>query len=152
MNKEKGLYIHGPFGTGKTFILMRMAKELAKKNHKIIFAYYPDLVRHIKQLISTNGVEAMVQKLKKIEILILDDVGGETNSAFIRDEILTPILQYRMEAKKPVFMTSNFNFDELRTHFMETRDEKDMVKSDRIMERIRFMMRDIELLGPNMRK
>src|SRR5690554_1095373 len=104
---NKGLFIHGSFGTGKTFILLKLARQLIKLKLKVVFAYYPDLVRHIKSSITNNKVESIVNKLKETDILILDDIGGENNTAFIRDEVLGPLLQYRMLGNKPTFMTSN---------------------------------------------
>lgn len=147
----KGIYLHGKFGTGKTFILLTLAKELTKKNIKVIYAYYPDLVRHIKSSIGNNNLEILINKLKAIDVLMLDDIGGENNTAFIRDEVLGPILQYRMLGKMPTFMTSNYNIDLLRNHLSETKDDIDRIKSDRIIERIIFMMNPIELKGNNYR-
>lgn len=149
--QNKGLYIHGSFGTGKTFILLKLAKQLTKLNYNVVFVYYPDLVRHIKSSIANNKVEEIVNKLKIADILMLDDVGGENNTSYIRDEVLGPILQYRMLGNKPTFMTSNYSIEYLRQHFTETKDEIDHVKSDRIIERITFMMKVIELKGKNYR-
>lgn len=150
--KNKGFYIHGSFGTGKTFILVKIARELTKKNIKVIFAYYPDLVRHIKGSFANNGVEAIVNKLKNVDVLMLDDIGGENNSGYIRDEILGPILQYRMLGNMPTFMSSNYSMKDLIDHFMETKDGIDRIKSERIIERIKFMMDDIELKDVNLRQ
>ena len=148
---SKGIYLHGMFGTGKTFILLTLARELTKKNIKVIYAYYPDLVRHIKSSFGNNSLEYIVNKLKTIDVLMLDDIGGENNTAFIRDEVLGPVLQYRMLGKLPTFMTSNYNIDLLRNHLRETKDDIDMIKSDRIIERITYMMQVIELKGDNLR-
>ena len=38
---------------------------------------------------------------EKAEILILDDIGAEQMSAWVRDEILQVILQHRMQEKSP---------------------------------------------------
>lgn len=149
---SKGLYIHGLFGTGKTFILLKTAQQLSRKGLSVIFAYYPDLVRHIKSSITTTGTEPIVRKLKNADILMLDDVGGENNTSYIRDEILGPVLQYRMVGNKPTFMTSNANIEMLREHLMETRDEVNRLKADRIIERIVFMMDVIELKDLNLRR
>lgn len=147
----KGIYLHGAFGTGKTLLLLHLAHNLTKKNVRVLFAYYPDLVRHLKSTISNNTLESHVDKLKNVDILILDDIGAENNTSFVRDEILGPILQYRMMANFPVFMTSNYSLDLLREHFKESRDEVNIIKSDRIIERIRYMMEVVEIKGKNYR-
>ena len=149
--KSKGIYLHGKFGTGKTFILLTLARELTKKKIKVIYAYYPDLVRHIKSSLGNNTLEYLVNRLKMIDVLMLDDIGGENNTAFIRDEVLGPILQYRMLGNLPTFMTSNYNLELLRNHLRETKDEINVMKSDRIIERISYMMKSIELKGDNLR-
>jgi len=148
---NKGFYLHGSFGTGKTFILIKLAREIIKKGIKVTFVYYPDLVRSMKSSITNGGIEELVMKLKNIEVLMLDDIGGENNTSFVRDEVLGPILQYRSLANLPTFMTSNLNINELREHFMETRDGIDAIKSQRIIERVKFLMKDIELIGTNFR-
>ena len=148
----KGLYIHGIFGTGKTFILLKTAQQLSKDGNTVIFAYYPDLVRHVKSCITDNKIEPIVNKLKNVDVLMLDDVGGENNTSFIRDEILGPILQYRMLGNKLTFMTSNTNIEMLRNHFMETKDNVDRLKADRIIERIECMMDVVEIKGADLRR
>jgi primosomal protein DnaI len=45
---NKGFYLHGSYGSGKTYILANLAKILVSSNARVIFAYYPDLVRKIK--------------------------------------------------------------------------------------------------------
>jgi len=147
----KGIYFHGIFGTGKTFLMLKLANDLASKNIKVMVAYYPDLVRFIKSSIPTSGLEKTINKMKYIEILMLDDIGAENNTSFIRDEVLGPVLQFRLQANKPVFMTSNLNFELLRKHFMQSKDQTDVIKSDRIIERIRYLMHPVELDDRNYR-
>ena len=82
---------------------------------------------------------------------MLDDVGAESNSAFIRDEVLGPILQYRLHENLPVCMTSNFSILELQNHFSATRDQIDLIKSARICERLRYLMSEVKLSDKNYR-
>ena len=148
----KGIYLYGNFGCGKTFIMYNLANYLVKsKNKKVIFAYYPELVREVKSSIANNTLEKLIVKLKNIDVLMLDDFGAELNSSFIRDEFLGPILQYRMMAGLPVFMTSNHDINSLRSHLSETRDEQNVVKADRIIERIAYMMNVVKLNDKNYR-
>lgn len=148
----KGIYLYGPFGTGKTFIMLNFAKYLAEKGKKVIFAYYPELVRKVKSAIADNSLEKIIVKLKNMDVLMLDDIGGELNSSFIRDEFLGPILQYRMMAALPVFMTSNYNINDLRSHLASTKDENNPVKAARIIERIEYMMKPVALNDENYRR
>ena len=149
----KGIYLYGPFGTGKTFILLSLANFLAtKKNKKVIFAYYPELVREAKSSIATGKLESLIVKLIITDVLFLDDFGGELNSSFIRDEFLGPILQYRMMAGLPVFMSSNYDIKSLTAHLAETKDENNIIKAGRIIERIVYMMKVVKLEDVNYRR
>lgn len=149
----KGIYLYGPFGSGKTYLLYNLANNLAtKRNKKVIFAYYPDLVREAKSSIANNSLEKLIIKLKNIDVLMLDDFGAEVNTSFIRDEFLGPILQYRMMMNLPVFMTSNFDIRSLKGHLSETKDETDELKASRIIERIEHMMSVVQLNDDNYRK
>ena len=62
-----------------------------------------------------------------------------------------PILQYRMDEKLPTFFTSNLTIDELETHLSETKDSIDKVKARRIIERIKQLTDDIEIISVNRR-
>lgn len=42
--------------------------------------------------------------VKKSDLLLIDDIGAENISAWSRDEILGPIIQYRMDEKLPTFL------------------------------------------------
>lgn len=147
----KGIYIHGTFGTGKTFILQKLALSMAKNNAKVIIVYYPDLVRRIKSSIASRDTEVIINKLKTIDILMLDDVGAETNTDFIRDEVLGPILQYRMDNLLPVCMTSNLSLNDLEIHFQESTTKTNLINSERIISRIRYLMNEVHLVDKNYR-
>ncbi|MFA5542333.1 MAG: ATP-binding protein [Bacilli bacterium] len=150
--KKKGFYLYGPFGTGKTFLLYSIASKLSKMNIKVALTYYPDFVRFIKGNFGDPKVETMINNMKNVDVLMLDDIGGENNTAYIRDEILGPILQYRMVANKPVFITSNYDISFLRDHLRETKDATDAIKGDRIIERIRHLTNEYFIDGKNLRQ
>ena len=149
---EKGLYIHGRYGCGKTYLLAYLAKELAYRGHKVLFAYYPDLVRTLKSSISTGNLEDVVDRLKEVEILMLDDFGGEMLTSFIRDEVLGSILQDRMLNKRLTFISSNLDENLLFEHLKDTGREIDELRASRINERIKTLMTFVQLDDENHRK
>jgi len=110
-NKEiKGLYLHGSFGSGKSFILAALLNELAKTGANTVIIYYPEMLRRLKESFS-DDFGTMMQKIKTSDVLLIDDIGAESVSAWSRDEILGTILQYRMDSKLPTFFTSNLNIE-----------------------------------------
>lgn len=150
--KPRALYLHGSFGVGKTYLLGAIANDLADKRISSLLVYVPDFMREIKSSISDNTLNEKLDYVKKAPVLMLDDIGAETMTSWARDEVLGPILQYRMADKLPTFFTSNFSFDELRNHLtFSQRGEKEEVKAARIMERIRSLADPYLLDGGNRR-
>jgi primosomal protein DnaI len=135
----KGMYISGKYGTGKTYILAILANELAKLGHRVYFAYYPDLARELKSSIGDGSLEEKITSIKEAEILMLDDIGGEYFSEFIRDEVLGPILQHRLLDNKPTFFTSNLSYNDLAKAFRKTDNNLETIAAFRIVERIKRM-------------
>ena len=149
----KGIYLHGQFGVGKSFILYEFAKTLASKGISVVFVYYPDFVRRIQSSFGDGeSVEDFVYRLKSCDILMLDDLGRESNTSYIRDEILGPILQFRCDNFLPMFATSNRNFKLMKEHLSDANGRIDEVKGRAIISRLEFLMEEIELKGEDFRK
>lgn len=149
---ERGFYLHGNFGIGKSFILGALANELATRQVRTVVVYVPEFLREMKQSIQNQTLDSKVEFVKKAQVLMLDDIGAETMSTWTRDEVLGTILQYRMAEKLPVFFTSNFNYNELEHHLTTSqRGENEPIKAARVMERIRMVSQPYKLGGQNWR-
>lgn len=149
----KGLYIHGKFGVGKSYLLGALANELAARHIHSVVVYVPEFLREMKQSIQDQSLAEKIEFVKKAPVLMLDDIGAEVMSSWTRDEILGTILHFRMSEQLPTFMSSNFNYGELEHHLSVTqRGEKEVVKAGRIMERIRALTIPISLQGKNWRE
>ena len=149
---EKGLYIHGPFGTGKSFILGALANELANRQIRTVAVYLPEFLREIKQSIQDNSLNEKLEFVKKASVLMIDDIGAESMTSWTRDEVLGTILQYRMAEKLPTFFTSNLSLSGLKDHLTVTqRGDNEPMKAERIMERVRMISESVELAGKNKR-
>lgn len=149
-SQEKGIYLHGSFGSGKTYLVAALFNELAKKNVKSIVIHLPEFLRGLKESFSSDYSEKF-DSIKKIPLLLIDDIGAEYLTSWARDEVLEPILQYRMDENLATFFTSNFTLDELEKHLSVTSNSVDRVKAKRIIERIKQLSEPVELISKNYR-
>ena len=152
-NNLKGLYLYGDFGVGKSFMVAALAHDLSEKRGvSSTLLHYPSFVIDAKNAISDGSVKTLVDEIKLSEVLILDDIGAEQSTPWVRDEILQVILQYRMQEDLPTFFTSNFNFEDLEKHFAKGKNGNDETwEARRIMERIRYLAEETRLEGVNRR-
>lgn len=151
--KQKGLYLYGSFGSGKTYMISALLNELSRLNYSVVIVYYPELIRSIKESFSSGeDFYERMNMIKTCDLLLLDDIGAESVTAWNRDEILGTILQYRMDNKMPTFFTSNLNLEELENHLIIKDTAEEKIKARRIMERIKQLSEYLELFGENRRK
>lgn len=149
---EKGLYFHGPFGVGKTYFLGAIANELADRKIDSMLIYMPEFVREMNASIKNDSVNEKVEEFKQISVLMIDDIGAESISAWFRDEILGSILQYRMMEGLPTFFSSNYSLDQLEKHLATTtRGDIERLKAGRIIERINQVSDPVEVNGESQR-
>ena len=150
--KPKGLYIYGNFGIGKSYLMAYLANLLSKTYlQSTTMLHYPTFVVDIKNAIKDGSVKERIDEIKLAQVLVLDDIGAEQHSPWVRDDVLQVILQYRMQENLPTFFTSNFSFDDLERHFASGKSGDETWQAKRVMERIRYLARDLHLKGNNRR-
>jgi len=146
--KCKGLYLHGNFGCGKTYLISAIFNELAKKGYKSSIIFWPEFLRQAFY----DDFNSKFEYVKKVPLLLIDDIGAEGLTAWNRDEILCPLLQYRMDNNLTTFFTSNLNIKELESHLSNSKNGVDEVKAKRIISRIEQLTEDLEMISKNLRK
>lgn len=146
--KNKGLYLHGSFGCGKTYIISAVFNELKKMGYRTEIVYFPTLLRDLKG--NFDELESTMKYLENVDLLLIDDIGAEKVSEWSRDEILGTILQTRMNDYKTTFFTSNYTIDELEKRLA---GDDNKIAANRVIERIKILTDDIEIVkGENRRK
>ena len=65
--------------------------------------------------------------------------------------VLGTILQTRMNRNLPTFFTSNLTLEELEIHFQINTSSEEKMKSRRIIERIKQLSEDINMISENRR-
>ena len=146
-----GLYLHGSFGCGKSFLVSALLNELhEKKKASVCMIYFPEALRTLKD--DWDNFGSKMEYLKSVDILLIDDIGAEKVTEWGRDEVLGTILQARMDNHLSTFFTSNLNIKELESHLALSNKSDDLVKARRIIERIKQLTNDIELISVNRRE
>lgn len=149
---DKGLYLVGMFGTGKTFLMCYMLYEMAKLGFTGTIIYVPDFAEDLKSMFNEpRKIKETIDLLKETDLLVFDDMGAENLNPWLRDHVLGAILNYRMN-RKPTFYTSNYDLDALEEHFSIThKDGEEQYKGQRIMDRIRPFVQLVRVNGSNKR-
>ncbi|KRN94646.1 primosomal protein DnaI [Pediococcus stilesii] len=154
---HKGVYLTGSFGVGKTYLMGAMANALADQGgYSTTIIHFPSLAVELKNAIGEQNttIQDKIDAVKKAPILVIDDIGADSISSWIRDDVLGVILEYRMQEELPTFFTSNFSMSQLeREHLtVNQRGEAEPLKAKRLMERIKFLSTEISMTGKNHRQ
>lgn len=145
--KQKGLYLHGNFGCGKSYLISAIFNELAKQGVKSSIIFWPEFLRQAFY----DDFNEKFDYVKNVEVLLIDDIGAEKVTEWNRDEILCPLLQYRMDNHLTTFFTSNLTIEELKQLLSISKSGVDVVKSGRIIARIEQLTENIEMISKNLR-
>ena len=105
---SKGLYLYGNFGCGKTYMVSALFNELARDGVKSVIIFWPEFLRDLKSSFSGDFNEKY-EFVRNAPLLLIDDIGAESTTAWGRDEIFCPLVQYRMQEHLPTFFTSNLD-------------------------------------------
>lgn len=75
---EKNLLIMGNPGTGKTHLSKAVARTLKQKGFKVGFIPSVELFNKIKATFDGGSSERLFEEMKKLDLLVIDDMGVET--------------------------------------------------------------------------
>lgn len=151
---QKGVYLSGKPGAGKTYLAAGVANYFARKGKRVAFVNVPQLLSELKMLFhDALAFEQRLHRIQRAQVLILDDIGGENTSAWSRDDILLPLLDARMEQHRLTLFTSNYSMQELKVRLATTSNGvKEPVAAERLYERIKTISYEIFIKGESRRK
>lgn len=133
---ERGLYYHGGFGTGKTFLATLLGKEWLLRGKSVIFGDVPKLLDDIKRTFNdpAQNYQDQLDKYGKCDLLIMDDLGTGYMTAW-NVGILYQIINERYNGRKPLIITSNYSPAGLSAKI----SKHDDVAGGRIVSRLKEM-------------
>lgn len=147
---EKGLYLYGAMGTGKTYLAACAANYHAKLKNKTAFVHYPSLCERIASTLRSGEYRSETERMSFAKMLVIDDIGAEDVTERNRN-ILLSILDARLQNGRMTWFTSNDDFSSLYEHFASTSSGVDQMAAMRIMERIRALAETEKITGKDRR-
>lgn len=135
-DNDKGMYLYGHCGVGKTHLAAIVYKQLATRDKKWLSA--PELFLEIRETFDKGSDETereVLDKYSNVEYLFLDDFAAEKISDFTRESIY-------------LLLDRRIRFDKLKVFFTSNLSPKEVGKvlSDRVASRI------MEICGENILK
>jgi DNA replication protein DnaC len=110
-SKVKWLYIMGTAGTGKTFLATIIARLALLKEKRVYFTGVTELLDNLRP---DNDEKALVLKrCKEYDLLVLDDIGHEKSSEWVRERLYL-IINHRWQEGKATIFTSNFDIESMK--------------------------------------
>lgn len=114
---ETGFTLVGVGGSGKTTLIEALGRSLHAGREPVVFTTAPDLNNE------RFADEAVLERLKLVDYLLLDDLGSETATEWWIDQFLFPLVKSRARSARPIVATSNYDWDTL-TSLWEQRGAK----------------------------
>jgi DNA replication protein DnaC len=159
---EKGLLLMGPSGVGKTHLAVAALKELIRRGHAGLFCDYRELLKEIQASYnpaSESTEMGVLEPIRTVELLVLDDLGASKPSAWVLD-IIGLILNARYNERRMTVLTTNFYDVTPDVGATLPSGERVRVKEDtlgdrvgaRMRSRLYEMCRTVEVSAPDFRR
>ena len=123
--KHDSILIFGSTGLGKTFLSNCIAKALLDKGHTVLYLSSNELFEEVlsKYIMSRNEddkkiLEPIYQYLYNSDLLIIDDLGTEVLSSFVKSQLFE-IINKRILTGRSTLITSNLDLETLQDRYTE---------------------------------
>jgi DNA replication protein DnaC len=127
--ERRNLWLAGPVGVGKTGLAWAIVRELAERSvrrfyeldeelrgtapaARVLFVNWRDLLADYRASIGSDAEFPLLERVRRVAVLALDDLGSERPTDFARDALAT-LVEHRYQRELPTIVTSNYPVAEL---------------------------------------
>jgi len=128
-----GLCFIGPNGSGKTHLSVAVLRALIAKGVPAVFLDCGDMLEQVKATFGTNARAQALKAAMENDLVLLDDLGAQTGSEWVKDTIGS-VISHRYNEGKPTLVTTNVAPDDMADRL-----------GDRAASRLKQMCRFIQL-------
>ena len=112
---DKGLFVTGAYGVGKTYLASCIANEIIKNGKSVIFGTLIQLLDFIRDSYSDSEVsdKDYLNLYSSVDLLVIDDLGKEKPTEWVLEKLFL-IVNNRYNNYLPIVITTNYNRNQLR--------------------------------------
>ena len=131
----------GKTGLGKTHLSLAIAAKVLEKGYSVIYDSAINILRSIeREHFSRQHSSEMIDLVMNTDLLILDDLGTEYESAFYSATIYN-ILNSRLNCGKPTIISTNLDFVGISARY----DERVVSRLVSVYTYLQFSGEDVRL-------
>ena len=140
---DKGLFITGTYGVGKTYLASCIANETIKNKNTVVFGTLIQLLDYIKDTYKDSDMsdKEYLNLYSSVDLLIIDDLGKEKPTEWVLEKLFL-IVNNRYNNYLPIVITTNYNRNQLRERLCVN---KNYSMVDSIISRLYEMCGGIEI-------
>ncbi|MGI8905765.1 MAG: ATP-binding protein [Candidatus Sumerlaeaceae bacterium] len=113
----KGLLMTGKEGTGKTHVAIAILREVIEKGYTGLYWNVPELFLELRRRMDEKSEEKegeLFDHAKRVDLLVLDDLGAERTSEYVLDRLYV-LINGRYQNDTATIITTNRTIPELKT-------------------------------------
>lgn len=146
----KGVFVHGPPGTGKTHLLLAMVNVLEARRVPVLFVRTDAVFRNMRGMLSRKeSLDTLIETYGTVQVLVIDEFAQEAGTDFTID-VMFEVINARYASGLPTFFTSNYSPDNVYDKAARKFGLEDKVQA--IRSRLNQMVKHAHLTGEDGRK
>lgn len=116
---NESLLFSGSSGLGKTFLSNCIAKELLDKGKVVIYQTSSNLIEILRTLrFDENSDKSQIEEIMNSDLLVIDDLGTESNTAYSHSELFN-IINSRILSNKKMIISTNLTIGDIHSLYPE---------------------------------
>ena len=125
------LVITGPSGSGKTHLGAAISGRVVDAGRAALFMVVPDLLDHLRSAYqpgSDVGYDDLFEMLKNAPVLVLDDLGVQSSTAWAQEKLFQ-LINHRYNARMPTVFTTNLPLTEFDSRIQSRLGDTELSKT-----------------------